>query len=175
MPLRLPITPNDEFRGVKPPREYTIRETGERKLASAVLKFLDMPKLSPEGEERVRVEVLLERNVLADLDAIIKYRRGRSASRSALVREACSWLLSKEAGWLLRHHAQMREGARRAAEEARSSAEREANRAAAQRDVIESALDIARGDSSHRERTKRRTGRLRDGHVTRTEGKTCKS
>jgi hypothetical protein len=39
MPLRLPIALDAEFRGVKPPREYTIRETGERKLASAVLKF----------------------------------------------------------------------------------------------------------------------------------------
>lgn len=103
-----------------------------------------MPKLSDGGDERMRVEVLLERRVLADLDAIITYRRGRSLSRSALVREACSWMLSKEAGWLLGHHAQMRERARRAAEEARSSAEREAQRAAARRDVIESALDIAR-------------------------------
>jgi len=39
MPLRLPIALEVEFRGVKPPREYTNRETGERKLASAVLKF----------------------------------------------------------------------------------------------------------------------------------------
>jgi metal-responsive CopG/Arc/MetJ family transcriptional regulator len=103
-----------------------------------------MPELIDEDADRVRVEVLLDRRVLADLDAIVRHRRGRTISRSALVREACSWMLSKEAGWLLRHHAQVRERARRAAEDARSSAEREAQRAAAQRDVIDSALDIAR-------------------------------
>lgn len=39
MALRLPLSLDVEFRGVKPAREYTLRETGERKLATAVCKF----------------------------------------------------------------------------------------------------------------------------------------
>lgn len=116
-----------------------------------------MHKLTGDRGRRVRVEVLLEADVLADLDAIITHRRGRSPSRSALVREACDWMLTKESGWLLRHHAQVRERERRAAEEAQSAAERDAARVAAQRDVIESALEIARrGTCSRRhDRTRR--------------------
>lgn len=37
--MRIPVALNVEFRGVKPQREYTVRETGELKTAQAVLKF----------------------------------------------------------------------------------------------------------------------------------------
>lgn len=39
MPMRLPVSLEVEYRGVKPQREYTLRETGEVRTASAVLKF----------------------------------------------------------------------------------------------------------------------------------------
>jgi len=39
MPMRLPVSLDVEFRGVKPQRDYTIRETGERRTAPPVLKF----------------------------------------------------------------------------------------------------------------------------------------
>ena len=39
MPMRLPVSLEVEYRGVKPQREYTLRETGELRTASAVLKF----------------------------------------------------------------------------------------------------------------------------------------
>lgn len=73
----------------------------------------------------VRVHVWVEAGTLADLDTIVAYRRGRSASRSELVREACGWLLAREAGWLMRHQAQARDRERSAAEDARSVAERD--------------------------------------------------
>lgn len=39
MPMRLPVSLDVEYRGVKPSRDYTIRETGERRTAAPVLKF----------------------------------------------------------------------------------------------------------------------------------------
>jgi hypothetical protein len=39
MAMRIPVLLNVEFRGVKPAREYTIRETGEVKTAPPLLKF----------------------------------------------------------------------------------------------------------------------------------------
>lgn len=102
-----------------------------------------MKPLPPPGR-LVKVTLRLDADVLDQLDTIVTHRRGSSISRAQLVREACSWLLAKEAAWLHRHHAQERERQRRAAEDARTSAERDADRRAAERDVIESALTIAR-------------------------------
>lgn len=39
MPMRLPVSLEVEFRGIKPQRDYTIRDTGERRTAAPVLKF----------------------------------------------------------------------------------------------------------------------------------------
>lgn len=39
MSMRLPVSLEVEFRGVKPERDFVIRETGERRTAAPVLKF----------------------------------------------------------------------------------------------------------------------------------------
>jgi hypothetical protein len=39
MAMRIPVSLAVEFRGVKPAREYTVRETGEQKTAPPLLKF----------------------------------------------------------------------------------------------------------------------------------------
>lgn len=53
MPMRLPVSLEVEFRGVKPQRDYVIRETGEKRTAAPVLKF-ECDK--PDGDVEV-VEV----------------------------------------------------------------------------------------------------------------------
>jgi len=74
---------------------------------------------NPAEPERVRVVLLLDRDALADLDLMIRYRLG-PRSRSELVREAISWWRAKNAAWIIRAHAIDERRARLAAEEERA-------------------------------------------------------
>lgn len=78
MPMRLPITLEVEFRGVKPQRDYTLRDTGERRTAPAVLKF----ELDRENGDIEVVEVSgssLDRMIPA-----VDYAKFRKGERFAL-------------------------------------------------------------------------------------------
>jgi hypothetical protein len=92
----------------------------------------------------VRVVVYLELTALEDLELLVHYRRGGS-TRSAIVREAISWLRAREAAWLIRAKHQERVQARRAAEDARALAIARADRdRIAVEQLVDQALAIAR-------------------------------
>jgi hypothetical protein len=62
-----------------------------------------------EKPRRIRVDVYLDADAVADLELFVAYRRGK-LTRSAVVREAVDWLRAKEAEWLVgrRRYEQLR-------------------------------------------------------------------
>jgi len=78
MPMRLPVTLEVEFRGVKPQRDYTIRDTGERRTAPPVLKF-ECEK--PDGDVEV-VEV--SGSSLDRMTPAVDYAKFRKGDRFTL-------------------------------------------------------------------------------------------
>jgi hypothetical protein len=94
----------------------------------------------------VRVVVYLELTALEDLELLVHYRRGGS-TRSAIVREAISWLRAREAAWLIRTKRQQQLQTRRAAEDARALAMARADRdRIAVEQLVDQALAIVRDD-----------------------------
>jgi len=95
--------------------------------------------------QRVRVVVWLDPSVLERLEIIVRDKPGGPRTRSAVVREACMWLMAKEAAWLVRREQVQADQQRRAREDAdalaTARAERERGR---DLDVVAQALDIAR-------------------------------
>jgi hypothetical protein len=90
------------------------------------------------------VVVWLDRRSLEELEVIIEYRHGRK-SRSAVVREAVDWLLTKEAGWLLRRRRQDELREREAQLDAEAQLRSAEERAMLNwRATIDHALEIAR-------------------------------
>lgn len=90
---------------------------------------------------RVRVVVWLDPDVLERLQVIVAEKPGGPRTRSAVVREACMWLLAREAAWLLRREHYRRVQAERQAPVKRRPADR---RRVDELDAIEQALRIAR-------------------------------
>lgn len=92
----------------------------------------------------VRVVVYLELTAVEDLELLVRYRRGGS-TRSAIVREAISWLRAREAAWLIRAKRQKQLQARRAAEDARAATIARADRdRMAVEQLVDQATAIAR-------------------------------
>lgn len=94
------------------------------------------------GERRVRVVVWLDPSVLERLELLVRYKPDGPRSRSAVVREACAWLMAREVVSLCRYEACEQERERRAAlDAAPSPVERER---LAGEELVERALRIAR-------------------------------
>lgn len=82
MPMRLPVSLEVEFRGVKPQRDYVIRETGEKRTAAAVLKF-EFDK--PDGDVGV-IEVT--GSTLDRMSPAVDYSKFKKGDRFMLDAEA---------------------------------------------------------------------------------------
>ncbi|HEX4345667.1 MAG TPA: hypothetical protein VHZ31_08905 [Solirubrobacteraceae bacterium] len=91
--------------------------------------------------------VWLDRERVDELQRIASYRHGRQ-TRSAVVREAVTWLLAREAAYLLRQRQRDREDADRLANDARRAAEvlRAQKDLRDRRTVVERALEVVRAE-----------------------------
>lgn len=106
-------------------------------------RLLTAPRF--DDRPRVRIVVWLDAQAVDDLADIIAFRRGRQ-SRSAVVREAVTWLLAKQAAWLLRERAA--NDRRRCEAELKAAAASLAERERAAIDIsVAQALRVAREDA----------------------------
>lgn len=102
------------------------------------------------GGRKVRVVVWLDPSVLERLELIVADKPGAPRTRSGLVREACAWMMAREAAWLVRAEAARTNRERREAEQGLTLVEREARDQVRDGDVVDRALVIAEGRSLRR-------------------------